>query len=90
MRQLSAQFLALAEKQSAEAVALMNGHRVVGTSLLLTGDFFQGRAHLDRAFALSNPAEHGPVATLFAVDDEISICPIGPLPCRCLVIQRAL
>ena len=38
MRQLSAQFLALAEKQSAEAVALMNGHRVMGISLLLTGD----------------------------------------------------
>ena len=41
MRQLSAQFLALAEKQSAEAVALMNGHRVVGTSLLLTGNFLK-------------------------------------------------
>jgi len=51
MRQLSAQFLALAAKQKA-TVPLMNGHRAVGISLLLTGDISQGRAHLDRAIAL--------------------------------------
>jgi predicted ATPase/class 3 adenylate cyclase len=74
MRQLSAQFLAVAEKQSsAEAVALMSGHRVVGTSLLLTGDICQGRAHLDKAFALYKPAEHGPAETRFGVDAGIAI-----------------
>jgi len=36
MRELSAQFLALAAKQSA-TVPLMNGHRIVGVSLVLTG-----------------------------------------------------
>ena len=42
MRELSAQFLALAAKQSA-TVPLMNGHRIVGVSLLLTGDISEGR-----------------------------------------------
>ena len=42
MRELSAQFLALAAKQSA-TVPLMNGHRIVGVSLLLTGDILEGR-----------------------------------------------
>src|SRR5262249_44573834 len=50
MRQLSAQFLALAAKQKA-TVPLMNGHRTVGISLLLTGDISEGRAHLDHAIA---------------------------------------
>ena len=51
MRELAAQFLALAEKQAA-TVPLMIGHRLMGTSLLLTGDIAEGRAHLrsgDRA-----------------------------------------
>jgi len=46
--ELAAQFLALAEKQGA-TVPLMIGHRLVGTSLLHTGDIAEGRAHLDRA-----------------------------------------
>ena len=37
VRELAAQFLALAEKQKA-TVPLMVGHRLMGTSLLLTGD----------------------------------------------------
>ena len=72
MRQLSAQFLALAAKQKA-TVPLMNGHRVVGISLLLTGDISEGRAHLDDAIALYKPVEHGPVATRFGTDVGISI-----------------
>jgi predicted ATPase len=72
MRQLSAQFLALAAKQKA-TVPLMNGHRAVGISLLLTGDISEGRAHLDRAIALYKPVEHGPVATRFGTDVGVSI-----------------
>ena len=56
-RTLAAQFLALAEKQRATA-PLMTGHCLMGVSLLYTGDIAQGRAHLDRAIALIDPAEH--------------------------------
>ena len=41
LRDLAAHFLALAEKQGA-TIPLMVGHRVMGTSLLFTGDIAQG------------------------------------------------
>jgi predicted ATPase len=66
-RELAAQFLALAEKQGA-TVPLMIGHQIMGVSLMSTGDIAQGRAHLDRAIALYDPAEHRPLATRFAQD----------------------
>jgi class 3 adenylate cyclase/predicted ATPase len=66
LRELAGQFLALAEKQRAK-VALMIGHRIMG-SLLHTGDFAEGRAHLDRAIALYDPDEHRPLATRFGQD----------------------
>ena len=44
LRDLAAQFLALAEKQGA-TVPLMIGHRLMGTSLMCTGDIAKGRAH---------------------------------------------
>ena len=47
VRELAAQFLALAEKQGA-TVPLMIGHRLMGTSLVLTGDVAEGRTHFDR------------------------------------------
>jgi hypothetical protein len=52
MRELAVQFLALAEKQSATG-PLMLGHRLMGLSLLHTGNIADGRAHLDRAFTLA-------------------------------------
>ncbi len=66
-RDLAAQFLALAEKQRA-TVPILNGHRLMGNSLLLTGDIAGGRAHLDQAVALYDPAEHRPLATQFGQD----------------------
>ena len=36
----------------------MIGHRIVGISLLLTGDISEGRASLDRAITLYDPVEH--------------------------------
>ena len=61
------EFLALAEKQGT-IVPLMIAHRMVGTSLLHTGDLIQARAHLDRAIALYDPPAHRPLATRFGQD----------------------
>src|ERR1700733_594399 len=46
IRDLAAQFLALAQKQEA-TVPLIIGHRLMGTSLLLTGNIARARTHLD-------------------------------------------
>jgi len=72
MRKLAAQFLALAEKQRA-TVPVMIGHRLMGISLLHTGDIAEGRAHLDRAIALYDPAEHRPLTTRFGQDVGVAI-----------------
>ena len=72
VRELAAQFLALAEKQGA-TVPLMIGHRLMGISLLYTGDIAEGRAHFDQALALYDPAEHRPLATRFGQDARVAI-----------------
>jgi predicted ATPase/class 3 adenylate cyclase len=69
---LAAQFLVLAEKQAA-TVPLMVGHRLMGISLLCTGDIARARAHFDRAITLYDPVEHRPLATRFGVDIGVSI-----------------
>ena len=71
MRKLAAQFLALAEKQG--TVPLMLGHRLMGISLMLTGDIAEGRAHYDQALALYDPAAHRAVATRFGQDVGVAI-----------------
>jgi predicted ATPase len=71
-RDLAAQFLALAEKQRA-TVPLMVGHRLMGVSLLFTGDIAEGRGHFDQALALYDPAEHRPLATRFGQDVAVAI-----------------
>jgi hypothetical protein len=72
VRELAGQFLALAETQGA-TVPRMIGHRLMGMSLLNTGDVVEGRAHLDRAIALYEPAEHRPLATRFGQDIGVTI-----------------
>ncbi|SHH61514.1 AAA family ATPase [Bradyrhizobium erythrophlei] len=72
MRSLAAQFLALAGKQGTTA-PLMVGNRMMGTSLLLTGDIAEARAHLDRAIALYDPVQHRPLATRLGQDVRVSI-----------------
>ncbi|MBV8289601.1 MAG: AAA family ATPase, partial [Hyphomicrobiales bacterium] len=67
MRELAVQFLALANKQKATG-PLMMGHRLMGLSLLHTGDIVDGRAHLDRAITFYDPTEHRPLATRFGQD----------------------
>jgi len=71
-RELASQFVALAEKQG-QIVPLMIGHRLMGTSLMLTGDIPKGRAHYNQAFALYDPAKHRPLATRFGQDVGVSI-----------------
>jgi class 3 adenylate cyclase/predicted ATPase len=61
LRNLSKQFLAIAEKQAA-AVPLTIGHRLMGHASLLTGDILKSRTHYDQALAHYNPAEHRALA----------------------------
>ena len=70
--ELASQFLALAEKQG-RSVPLMIGHRLMGTSLMLTGEIAKSRAQYDQAFALYDPAKHRPLATRFGQDVGVSI-----------------
>ena len=70
-RDLAAQMLSLAQKQG-DVVTLMNGHNVMGTSLLFTGEIAEGRSHLDQVIALYDPAEHRPLATRFGQDIRVA------------------
>jgi hypothetical protein len=72
IRELAAQFLALAEKQSATVPAMI-GHRLTGNSLLCTGEIAQGRPHLDRAIARFDPAKHRSLVARFAIDTGVPI-----------------
>jgi predicted ATPase len=80
VRELASQFLALAEKQKA-TVPLMIAHRVVGFSLMATGELAQGRTHFDQSLALYDPANHRSLATLFEADARVSV-----LCFRCLAL----
>jgi class 3 adenylate cyclase/predicted ATPase len=70
-RDVAAQSLALAESQGT-TVPLLMGHRIMGTALVHMGDFAEGRAHLDRAFALYAPIEHRELATRFGQDPGVT------------------
>ncbi len=67
MRELAAQFMALADKHGA-AVPIMIGHRLMGISLQCNGEIVQGRAQFDRALALYDAVEHRPLARRFGQD----------------------
>ena len=71
IRELAAQFLALAKKQGTTGPR-MNGHRMMGNSLMLTGDIVEGRTHCDQAIALYDPVEHRPLATRFGQDMRVA------------------
>ena len=72
LRGLAVEFLALAEKQGT-TVPLMIGHRLMGMSLLHTGNIAEGRVHFDRAIALYDPAAHRRLATQFGQDVRVAI-----------------
>jgi predicted ATPase len=46
----------------------MVGHRLMGNSLLATGDIAGGCGHFDQVIALYDPAEHRPLVTRFGQD----------------------
>src|SRR5262249_26534354 len=71
VRRIATQFLALAKKQRTTAPLLI-AHRIMGPSLLCTGDIREGRAHLDQAIALYDPAEHRPLAMQFGEDQRVA------------------
>ena len=72
MRELAAQFLALAEKQGV-TVPLMIGHRLMGISMLETGDLAEARSHCDNSIALYDPAKHRLLATRFGQDARVAV-----------------
>jgi predicted ATPase len=80
MCELAAQFLTLAEKQRA-LTPLMIGHRLMGVSMMSTGNTAQARTHYDRALALYDPSEHRPLATRFGGDIGVTI-----LSCRSIAL----
>jgi predicted ATPase len=69
---LAAEFLALAEKQKA-TIPLMIAHRIMGASLLFTGNIAGGRKHYDQAIALYNRSEHRSLATWFGQDTSVTV-----------------
>jgi class 3 adenylate cyclase len=71
VREISVQFLTLAENQAATA-PLMIGHRLMGAALLFTGDITQGRGHLDRAVEFYDPVLHRPLTVHFGHDIRVA------------------
>jgi class 3 adenylate cyclase/predicted ATPase len=65
--ELAAQFLALA-REKREAVPIMIGHRLVGCTLLSSGEIEASRTHFDQAIMRYNPVEHQQAAARFPQD----------------------
>jgi tetratricopeptide (TPR) repeat protein len=71
VRKLAVQFLSLAKNQQTRA-PLMIGNRMMGQSLLCSGDIVEGRAYFDQALALYDPAEHRSLAARVGVDNSVA------------------
>ena len=69
IRELGSQYLALASKQRA-TIPIMTGQRLMGVSLLHTGDFSEARRHLDQAITLYDPSKHRSLATRFGTRND--------------------
>jgi len=78
LRTLAANKQKMQYEEFAKAIGLISrtevGHRLMGTSLMFTGDLEQGRTHLDRALALYDPVKHRSLAARFGQD----IVELGP------------
>jgi predicted ATPase len=72
MHELASKFLARAEGSGTTA-SLPLAHRIMGTTLLFTGDIAQARAHLDSAILLDDSAEYHAPAARFGQDVRVSI-----------------
>ena len=86
MHHLARQTLALAERQTATFPRMLGNSRV-GMSLFVTGDIVAGRAYLDQAIALYDPAEFGALATRFGQDVGMTILAIRALNKDTVVAQ---
>ena len=51
---------------------LVIAHRIMGTTLAVTGNIAEARARFDQALALYDPAEHRPLATRFGQDARVT------------------
>jgi len=71
-RELTEQFLALAEKQPAKAPRMI-GHRITGHTQFSLGNFAQARSHYDKAVELYDAAEHRPLATRFGQHTRVAV-----------------
>jgi class 3 adenylate cyclase/predicted ATPase len=75
-RELAAQFLELAKKHAATA-PIMVGHRIMGHSLLFSGESVLARAHYDKGIMLYDGGEHRPLAMRFGQDTRVAILSLG-------------
>jgi predicted ATPase len=71
-RELATQFLELAQKRKA-TVPLLVGHRLMGTSLSMAGEFARCRDHYDQALALYDHSQHRPLAMRFGQDVGVTV-----------------
>jgi class 3 adenylate cyclase/tetratricopeptide (TPR) repeat protein len=67
---LATEFLTRAESQNV-AGPVADGYRLVGTSLLMTGDIEGGRARLDRGIGLRDPMEQNPPLATIGADAKV-------------------
>jgi class 3 adenylate cyclase/predicted ATPase len=67
---LATEFLTRAESQNV-AGPVADGYRLVGTSLLMTGDIEGGRARLDRGIELRDPMEQNPLLATIGADAKV-------------------
>lgn len=72
MREFALQFLVLAQKQEAEA-PLMIADRVMGISLLTTGNIAESRAQFDSAVRIYDPVQHRPLVARFGHDNRVAV-----------------
>src|SRR5262249_21629477 len=72
VRERAAQILALAEKREGK-VPPIRGHGAMGVTLVLTGNFTEGRLHLDQEIALYESHEHRPLAARFIQDPRVLV-----------------
>jgi class 3 adenylate cyclase/predicted ATPase len=62
---LAKQFLTAAEAPDATTAPRVIGNRLMGTTLMMLGQFEAAQAHLDRAIAFYMPEQHRPLAARF-------------------------
>jgi class 3 adenylate cyclase/tetratricopeptide (TPR) repeat protein len=79
-RSVATQLLSIADKRKIEVSTLI-GHRVMGHTLVLMGEFSQALRHYEKALLLYKPAEHQQLAMRFGQDIMTTV-----LSYRCLAL----